>query len=265
MTAWHQVDGLSRAGHAVTLICGSVEKAFPEATTPKLVETLKIGKKIRIPMRFFGTVGTGRIHDRLAAAYIRRAKDSWDIFHGWPLGSLRSLDVLRSRNVPTVLERPNAHTAEAFELVAKEYERLGLRPQEANPHKYDAAKLEREEQEYANADFIACPSDFVRDSFIRRGFSEERCIRHRYGFDEKSILFNESVPPRPFRFLFLGRGEPRKGAHYLLEAWQNANLGDKAELCFAGSFEEAYLEYLLERYEQAGVRYLDFVDDVAGL
>ena len=88
---------------------------------------------------------------------------------------------------------------------------------------------------------------------------EERCIRHRYGFDEDSIPFNESIPPYPFRFLFLVRGEPRKGAHYLLEAWQQAELGKKAELCFAGSFEEAYLKYLLEHYDNEGVRYLGFV------
>jgi glycosyltransferase involved in cell wall biosynthesis len=247
------------------LVCGSLEKAFRDKRRIHLIETMKIGGRIRVPMRFFGTVGTGRIHDSLAAAYIRRADESWDVFHGWPLGSLRSLDQLRNRNIPTVLERPNVHTAEAFQLVSREYARLGLKPQAGNPHRHDAARLKREEEEYAKADFIACPSDFVRDTFIRRGFSEERCLRHRYGFDEESIAFNASVPPYPFRFLFLGRGEPRKGAHYLLEAWQKAELGEKAELCFAGNFEEAYLRYLLEHYDQKGVRYLDFVDDVAGL
>ena len=149
--------------------------------------------------------------------------------------------------------------------MAGEYERLGLKPEGSNPHRYAEAKLEREEKEYEAADFIACPSDFVRKTFIRRGFSEERCLRHRYGFDERSIGFNESVPPRPFRFVFLGRGEPRKGAHYLLEAWEKAALGQRAEVHFAGAFEKAYRAHLLEHYSQEGVHFLDFVEDVAGL
>ena len=73
------------------------------------------------------------------------------------------------------------------------------------------------------------------------------------------------MPPSPFRFVFLRRGEPRKGAHYLLEAWQKAALGKRAEVHFAGAFESSYQAYLLENYTQEGVHYLDFVENVPGL
>ncbi|MBW2510248.1 MAG: glycosyltransferase, partial [Deltaproteobacteria bacterium] len=187
MTAWHQVLSLSRAGHAVSLVCGSLEKPFPNDVNVRVYETLKIGGRIRVPMRLLGTIGTGRVHDRLTVAYLRRSGDRWDIFHGWPLGCLSTLSELRKLGVPTVVERPNAHTAEAFRLVREETARIGLETQRGNPHKYNAAQLAREEREYGMADFIACPSEFVRDSFLKRGFSEERCIRHRYGFDDEAI------------------------------------------------------------------------------
>lgn len=265
MTAWHQVLGLSQAGHTVTLVCGSLERPFPSEADIRRVETMRLWGRIPVPMRLFGTVGTGRLHDLLTAAHVSRSKEPWEIFHGWPLGSLWTMTQFQKRNVPTVLERPNVHTAEAFRLVTQEAERLGLQTGKDNPHRHDAAKLDREEKEYARTDFIACPSDFVRDSFLRRGFDEARCIRHRYGFDDTAIEFNETVPPGRFRFLFLGRGEPRKGVHFLLEAWERADLQSKAELYLAGSFEEEYADYLARHYDQEGVSYLGLVNDVPKL
>ena len=249
----------------MTLVCGGLERPFPPEANIRVVETMKLRGRIPVPIRLFGTVGAGRIHDLLTTRYVSRSKAHWDVFHGWPLGSLSTITHLRKRDIPTILERPNAHTAEAFRLVRQEAERLGLHTGKNNPHRFDAAKLQREEKEYAKADFIACPSDFVRESFLARGFDEARCIRHRYGFDDATIAFRETAPSGVFRFLFLGRGEPRKGVHFLLEAWEKAALHGKAQLYLAGSFEPEYAAYLAEHYDHREVIYLGLVAEVPRL
>ena len=85
----------------------------------------------------------------------------------------------------------------------------------------------REEAEYALADRLACPSEFVARTFRERGFREEQLARHQYGFDP--AVFTpaqasgaggaETNGHQGLRVAFVGRCEPRKGLHFALRAW----------------------------------------------
>ena len=44
--------------------------------------------------------------------------------------------------------------------------------------------LRKEEEEYALADRLLCPSDFVRADLRRPGLRAEKLVRHIYGYDE---------------------------------------------------------------------------------
>ena len=46
---------------------------------------------------------------------------------------------------------------------------LGLEPEPGQPARADPARLAREEREYALADALLCPSDFVARTFRERG------------------------------------------------------------------------------------------------
>ena len=73
--------------------------------------------------------------------------------------------------IPTVLERPNAHTRFAYEVVAAECERLGITLPPDHEHAYNAEILRHEEEEYELADYLLCPSDFVVKTFLDAGLS----------------------------------------------------------------------------------------------
>ena len=85
----------------------------------------------------------------------------------------------------TVVERPNAHTRFAYEVVAQECDRLGLVLPSDHEHAYNASKLRQEEEEYDLGDYLLCPSDFVVRTFRDQGFDSDRLVRHNYGYDER--------------------------------------------------------------------------------
>ncbi len=95
-----------------------------------------------------------------------------------------------------------------------------------------AWKLERKEQEIELADRIFVPSSFVRRSLLDVGVNPEKIGVIPFG---APIDYFHPQPKmdKSFRALFVGRVGPRKGVHYLLQAWQELKFPD-AELLLVG-------------------------------
>jgi glycosyltransferase involved in cell wall biosynthesis len=261
--AWHQATGLARRGADVTVACGSVEREMPGVRV--LVETMRVAGR-RIPYRAVGTDRAEAYHDRRVARALLRGAAASDVVHAWPGAGERTLRAARARGIPALLERPNAHTAYAFEVVAAECLRLGMQLSPSSPHAFDAVKLAREEREFAAADALLCPSDFVAATHTARGEPPHRLLRHRYGHDPRQ--FSPPTAPRargPLVVSFLGRLEPRKGVHLALEAWRRAGIGDAARLVLCGRMEPGYEPVLEPLLAQPGVELRRHVADPAGL
>jgi glycosyltransferase involved in cell wall biosynthesis len=260
-TAWHQVAGLIEQGTEVTLACGSLERPLPGLH--RCVETMRLAG-VRIPYRALGLERAGRLHDLLTSRLVSRMRPGFDVAHCWPLGAERTLAAARAAGAAGVLERPNAHTAFAFAAVAAECARLGIEVDPNSPHAFDRARLEREEREYAAAGYLLCPSDFVRETFLDRGFAPERLLRHRYGFDPERFQPPADAPPDPFSVAFVGRGEPRKGLHLALRAWLDAGLGDAGgRFVICGGVEPAYRAHLAPLLAHPSVEETGSVSDPA--
>jgi glycosyltransferase involved in cell wall biosynthesis len=262
-TAWHQATGLARRGADVWVACGSVEREMPGVHV--LAETMRIGGQ-KVPYRVVGADRAAAWHDRRVAALIGRRPGAFDVVHAWPGGCARTLTRARECGVPAFLERPNAHTGFAFDVVAAECERLGMRLDASSPHAFDARKLAREEREFAAADALLCPSDFVAATHAERGHPPERLVRHRYGYDPAQFAPGDERRERSgLAVAFVGRLEPRKGVHLLLEAWRRADVGRRARLVLCGRVEPGYERVLEPLLDQQGVQWRGHVDDPAGL
>src|SRR5205085_11378080 len=106
-------------------------------------------------------------------------------------------------------------------------------------HAFRPNILATELAEYDAADLLLVPSPYSARTFADRGFAAERLASHAYGFDP-----DEFYPPPeglvsegPLRFLFAARCEPRKGLHYLLDAWHRSGISDQgARLVVCGEF-----------------------------
>ncbi|OUL19795.1 glycosyl transferase family 1 [Nostoc sp. RF31YmG] len=109
-------------------------------------------------------------------------------------------------------------------------------------------KIKRKEQEVQLADHIFVASSITKQSLLDIGVKAEKISVIPYGAPV------EYFQPQPktddcFRALFVGRVSPRKGVHYLLQAWQDLKLPD-AELLLVGTslFPAGWLEQYQDIY-----------------
>lgn len=177
----------------------------------------------------------------------RRAlrRSAGDVFVGWSGCSLPLLLDAKARGMVTVLERGSAHIVEQTAILAQEYEKWGLDFRET-----PRSIIERELEEYDTADYIAVPSQFVRQSFVDQGFPVPRLLVNPYGTD-LSAFHPAREPHEKFRILQVGQVSIRKGFHYVIQAFQRAAIPN-SELVFVGSVTEQARKYL-DRHRPSGV------------
>jgi len=263
-TAWQQINGLAAAGVEPLVFPASLGRPVP--STVRISPTLGRGN-FRLPYRIIGTMRAVALHDRIVARRVEKLAGQIDIIHTWPLGSLRTLKTAARLGIPTVLERPNANTRFAMEVVRAECERLGITLPPDHEHAFNEQKLRIEEEEYRLADRLLCPSDFTAKTFIAKGYANEKLIRHIYGFDEKVYYPSDKSadPKRALTMLFVGVCAVRKGLHFALEAWLKSSASKDGTFLIAGEFLPAYKEKLSAMLAHPSVRVLGHRNDVPEL
>ncbi|MFZ1006646.1 MAG: glycosyltransferase family 4 protein [Candidatus Sulfotelmatobacter sp.] len=260
-TAWEQVRGLAAAGTEVTVFPGAVSRALPANVSVR--PTLARGR-LRIPYKLLGRVGAFVLHDRIVSRRLEKMAGEVDIVHCWPLGSLETLKTAKQLGIPTVLERPNAHTRFCYEAVAAECRRIGVNTPH---HDYEPNPkvLEREEQEFEQAFRLLCPSDFTAKSFIDKGFQSNKLLRHSYGFNEGAYIPAESRSEKEFTGLFVGVDAVRKGLHIALEAWFSSSASRDGKFLVAGELSAEYKKRFAAQLSQPSVTLLGHRNDVPAL
>lgn len=263
-TAWKQVNGLAEAGGDLLVFAASLSRPLPRSV--RVWPTLAAWK-LRLPYRLFGVFRTVALHDQIVARRLESLAGQIDIVHTWPLGALQTLKTAARLGIPSVLERCNAHTGYAMEVVQQECERLGVSLPPSQEHAYNEWKLRKEEAEYELADRLLCPSDFVMKTFLDRGFPREKLARHQYGFDPRG--FYPDVAPRKngrgLTAIFVGLCAVRKGVHYALEAWLKSPACEDGTFLIAGEFLPEYQEKLASMLAHPSVRVLGHRHDVPEL
>lgn len=261
-TAWESVRNVAAAGADVLVFPGALSRPLPDPI--RVRPTLARGK-LRLPYKVLGTVRTFKIHDHIVARRLRKLAGQIDVVHTWPVGSLQTLKVARELGIATVLERPNAYTRFAYQVVADECARLGITLPPDHEHAFHEDILRIEEAEYAAADFLLCPSDFVKQTFLDAGFSQDKLLRHQYGFDQQTFKPADRHPADGLKIIFVGGAAPRKGLHYALQAWLRSSASAKGEFLIAGGFVPGYEEKLRPMLAHPSVKALGHRSDVADL
>jgi glycosyltransferase involved in cell wall biosynthesis len=262
--AWKHVNAIAAAGAEVVVFPGAILR--PVLSNGKVLPTLAWGK-LRIPYKLVGSMRAFDWHDYIISRRIEKMSDHIDIVHTWPLGALRTLKVAAKLGIPSVLERPNAHTQFAYEVVQKECERLGVSMPRGHEHDFNPDVLRKEEEEYKLADRLLCPSDFVMRTFLERGFSPERLARHQYGYDEKTHYpdCEGRDSKRGLSMIFVAGCAPRKGLHFALEAWLKSSAHSAGTFTIVGEFIPGYREKLSHMLSHPSIRVLGFRKDYAEL
>ncbi|MEC4805027.1 MAG: glycosyltransferase family 4 protein [Jaaginema sp. PMC 1079.18] len=102
-------------------------------------------------------------------------------------------------------------------------------------------KRSRKDQEARLADRIIVPSSIVKQSLLDAQIPAEKIAVIPFGAPV-DYFHPKPKPDKLFRALFVGRLGPRKGVHYLLQAWQELHLSDAELLCVGfNEFPQSWL------------------------
>ena len=102
------------------------------------------------------------LHDRIVARHLRHHVNDVDVVHLWPSGALETLRVAREVGIRTVLERPNAHTRVAYQLVREECERIGVSSSPATRTRVEDRRARKGGGRVRASRFPALPVGFLR-------------------------------------------------------------------------------------------------------
>lgn len=261
-TGWQTVNALAKAGAEVLAFPGAIHKQVPAGVTVR--PTLARGK-LRVPYRAVGKMRAFWLHDRIVARRLEKMVGKVDVVHTYAAGALETLKTARRLGIPAFLERTNAYTRYAFEVVRKESERLGVTLPPSDEYYIRENLLAREEAEYEAAGYILCPSEFVVKTFADHGVRREKLIRFFNGVDLDAFYPIPREEGRKFTMMFVGEAAVRKGVHFALEAWLKSPASRTGQFLIVGNFLNAYAEKLRPMLSHPSVQVMGHVKDVAAL
>ena len=147
----------------------------------------------------------------------------------------------RGRARALVLTSLNTHIDHLASALEAEHRRLGF----TGPSFVHPGMRRRALREIALADRIRVTSELARRTFVERGVPGERLVTIRPAVDLDHFR-PQPVADGPFRVMAVSSIEPRKGVHYLLDAFADADLPG-AELVLVGGTGERQSRRMVDR------------------
>lgn len=147
--------------------------------------------------------------------------------------ALELMQVARLAGLWAAVEQMNAPREILDKLVAREIEDFPEWGEKYPADPFARIFANRECSEWALANVIICPSEFVRRHVIACGGAAERCVVVPYGVDAQVKYESRKVHGGPLRVLTVGAVGLRKGSPYVVEAARH--LGNAATFRLAGS------------------------------
>ena len=138
-----------------------------------------------------------------------------DVFVGISCSGLKAGRLAQNRGGKYICDRGSSHIRFWNEILIDEFQRWGQRYSPIPDR-----NVQREEEEYAQADMVTVPSGFACDTFVQMGCPRSKLKVVAYGAD--LARFSKVAEPAPdaFDVLYVGAVSFLKGIPYLLEAFQ---------------------------------------------
>lgn len=158
--------------------------------------------------------------------------DQIDAIYAYEDGAAATFQAAKQRGIRCFYELPIAFHRTSRQIQQEEASRFPEFAASLQAIREPPWKLERKDQEIALADHIFVPSSMTRQSLLDAGIASDRISVIPYG---APVDYFRPQPrlDKKFRALFVGRVGPRKGVHYLLQAWESLKFSD-AELKLVG-------------------------------
>lgn len=244
--AYHLARGAQAAGYLKRFIT-TVFDGTQAGLDVRLARQIKLPAAVAVGLRMLPVPGAQYwsyfLGDNLFDLLARRWVDECEYFHVFNNYGLYSLRKARRLGATVIVERSAGHPAYVDRLLREEYARWGLRLPPSH-----GWLLRKQLQEFAEADYVMVPSEFVWRTMAGEGVPVSKLVRVHLGFDPGRFAPAETERrDDAFRVLYVGGLSLQKGLPYLLEAFRRLNL-PRSELLFVGSLSEDARAFL-PKYE----------------
>jgi glycosyltransferase involved in cell wall biosynthesis len=220
------------------------------------INKIHTNSPLAFPIKFWQS----RIHiynnifDALVSRKLKKSKSQ--VFIGWSGMSLKSIRTAKNAGMKTIVERGSSHIEFQNEILTEEYAKYGLR------FKSNPAVIQKELQEYAEADYISVPSSFVKKTFLDKGIPESKLFLNPYGVNLDFTGQGHKTERKSdiFRIVYLGSLSFRKGLPYLFEALKLLKIPEnKFEVIFIGRADEDFKGFS-DQYKKENWKFLGHID-----
>jgi glycosyltransferase involved in cell wall biosynthesis len=151
----------------------------------------------------------------------RKFMKGCDIFLFYNGSGLNSSRYGKKNGAINIVEAVNSHVEYQEDILEQEYKNLNLKWEP-----FSQAEKTRRIKEYEEADYILLPSEFVKKSFIEKGFPEEKLLKVPYGFNKLTNYYPTNCfnhESESFTILYVGSISVRKGIRYLIQAFNKVD------------------------------------------
>ena len=229
---------------------------IPDEKTVSLVANGVLGRMTRwIPDSWSPTFKSRvvqRLHNLFSQRLAGHVPPDSDIFIGLSSFCLQAIERAKSYGQVAVVDHGSLHKRTERRLLEEEGRLHGL---SLDSSLAPAWIIEKEDLEFHAADRVMVLSQAASRSLIEEGIEERKIFVNPCGVDLSRFTPPEKKEENVFRIIYCGNISPRKGAHYLLQAFSELNL-DRAELCLIGSAPTPSFSRLLARHQSGNVRFL---------
>lgn len=154
-----------------------------------------------------------------------------DAIIGFDTSSLILANRAKRNGTKYFLELTTPHPKEKQEILKGLKMRYPMWMEDYSPQSIQSITLE--DKEVKTAFLAVAPSQYVKNTYIKNGYPEEKILINPYGVALNNFTLKSYSRKKKIRFLFLGSFTANKGVPLLLEAWKKIN-SDFAELVVAG-------------------------------
>lgn len=173
--------------------------------------------------------------------YVARNLVECDVFMGLSGSALAAGKEAQRRGARYVCDRGSTHIRFQDQILREENAKWGVHTKPV-----DSRTIAIEEAEYAQADLITVPSNFVRRTFVEQGVPEDKLRVLPYGVNLSRFAPAGQPAEGRFDVLFVGGMSLRKGVQYLVQAYSKLSHPAKS-LTFVGAPSPMVMDLLKAR------------------
>jgi glycosyltransferase involved in cell wall biosynthesis len=189
--------------------------------------------------------------------HVRSKVGEPDLFDGVMAQCCDTLLHLRGRRTRLVMTCLNTHIDNLAEVVGTEHQKLGY----GGYHPFHPLMRKRALREIEVADFIRVTSEWAKQTFVERGVPAAKIHAIHPGIDLKHFHPAQKRDD-VFRVLAVATIDPRKGIHYLLQAFEEAAI-PRSELVIIGGTTDRWSSRMLSEFLSRNSNIRQRVVDVA--